>query len=123
MSNDIAVVLKAVTNIIFVASSFLFRNKIKELRFAKDELDQTYQRFALLRFMHLSFLIFEYEVVLLKVKMTKFRTMTTKFRIMTAKCSRVSSLQWSLFPECDRFDYNNDTNEVYQAGCTKVSII
>lgn len=70
MSNDIAVVLKAVTNIIFVASSFLFRNKIKELRFAKDELDQTYQRFALLRFMHLSFLIFEYEVVLLKVKMT-----------------------------------------------------
>lgn len=109
MSNDIAVVLKAVNNIIFVASSLLFRIKIKELRFAKDELDQ---RFALLRFMHLCFLIFEYEVVLLKVKMTTFRTMTTKFRIMTAKCSRVSSLQWSLFPECDRFDYNNDTNEL-----------
>lgn len=78
MSNDIAVVLKAVTNIIFVASSLLLRIKIKELRFAKDELDQAYQRFALFRFMHLSFLIFEYEVVLSKVKMTKFRTMTTK---------------------------------------------
>lgn len=39
MLNDIVVVLKVVNNIIFVVSFFFFRNKIKELRFVKDELD------------------------------------------------------------------------------------